>query len=137
MCHIPLDPDVDKRTRALSAEQAIKAMNLNFSCRNGKCTFYGPKRDLEEHEETCEYDPQYEDVDDSEGDSNQSEDSSDSIWLHLAPSDNSSDDSGSSSGWSISTSEIEDLERDISETELERIRQQLEAMRTTNKNRQH
>ena len=130
MCRIPLDPNVDKRTRALSAEQAIEAMNLNFSCRNGECTFSGPKRDLEEHEETCEYDPDYEDVDDSDGDSNQSEDSSDSIH---DPSDDSSE------GFdyrSISASEIEDLERNRRELErdireLERIRQQLEAMRTT------
>ena len=58
---------MNKRIRALSAEQAIEAMNLNFECGNGDCTFSGLKKDLEEHEETCEYD--YEDVDDSDEDS--------------------------------------------------------------------
>ena len=36
-------------------------MNLKFECGNGDCTFSGPKKDLEEHEETCE--SNYEDVD--------------------------------------------------------------------------
>ena len=100
MCRIPLDPNVDKRTRALSAEQAIEAMNLNFSCRNGECTFSGPKRDLEEHEETCEdvddsdgdsdgdleeHEETYEDVDDSDGDSTEYGDSYEAIYfcVHL------------------------------------------------------
>ena len=37
ICRIPVDPDLEKRIRALSAEQAIKALNLNFSCRDKDC----------------------------------------------------------------------------------------------------
>ena len=66
---------MDKRIRALSAEQAIEAMDLNFECGNGDCTFSGLKKDLEKHEETCEDDDEYEDVDDSDEEPNQSLDS--------------------------------------------------------------
>ena len=72
VCRTTLDPDMDKRIRALSAEQAIEAMDLNFECGNGDCTFSGLKKDLEEHEETCEDDDEYEDVDDSDEEPNQS-----------------------------------------------------------------
>ena len=70
VCRTTLDPDMNKRIRALCAEQAIEAMNLTFECGNGDCTFSGLKKDLEEHEEICEYDDDnYEDVYDSDEDS--------------------------------------------------------------------
>ena len=55
VCRAPLDPNVDKRTRALVAEQAIDTMNLDFACTNDGCTYVGPKKDLVEHEELCEF----------------------------------------------------------------------------------
>ena len=131
MCRIPLDPDMDKRTRALSAEQAIEAMDLNFSCRNHECTFSGQKKDLEKHEETCEYDERWEDVDDSDEDSSQYEDgSSDESDNSEYDNEDSEDSSSLSSLASITASEIEDLENGISDSELERLRQGIEAMRT-------
>ena len=107
MCRIPLDPDMDKRTRALSAEQAIEAMDLNFSCRNHECTFSGQKKDLEKHEETCEYDERWEDVDDSDEDSSQYEDgSSDESDNSEYDNEDSEDSSSLSSLASITASRI-------------------------------
>ena len=120
VCRVPLDPDVDRRTRALSAEQAIDAMNLNFSCRNAECTFSGPKKDIEEHEESCEHNDEYEDVDDSDED--------DPIFQLTTDSGSDSDSDSLSEAESITSSEIERLERGISDSELEELRQAMEAM---------
>ena len=59
MCRTSLDPNVDKRTRALAVEQIIEAMNLDFKCRNVCCGFSGPKKDLVEHQNTCKHHQQH------------------------------------------------------------------------------
>ena len=62
MCRAFLNPDVEKRTRALAVEQIIEAMNLDFRCRNGDCRFSGPKKDLMEHQNACEHHQQHEEL---------------------------------------------------------------------------